>query len=376
MGLTGPKSLIEVKPGASFLDVIARQVLHLRERTGARPPLVLMDSETTRGPSLEALGRHPGLATDVPPDFLQHLEPRLRADDLEPVAWPADPRLEWCPSGHGDLYAALYGSGLLAELLERGYRHAFVANADNLGAVLEPRILAWVAAERVPFAMEVVEGTPADRKGGHIARRDGRLVLRETAQTPPEDEASFRDFRRWRFYNSNNLWIDLEALDATLRDHGGVLALPLIVNPKRVDQADPSSPEVVQLETALGSALGVVDGARAMLVPRMRFAPVKSTEDLLVVRSDRYALGDDGRLEPTDPEGRPPLVELDADHFKRLTDFEARFPHGPPSLRDCTRLTVEGDVTFGRDVVVRGAVTVAGPQQVPDGAVLPGCADA
>ena len=87
--------------------------------------------------------------------------------------------------------------------------------------------------------MEVVQGTEADRKGGHIARRraDGQLVLRETAQTPPEDEDSFRDYRRWRYYNTNNLWVDLEVLADTLEASGGVLELPLIVNRKTVDPA-------------------------------------------------------------------------------------------------------------------------------------------
>ncbi|TML08156.1 MAG: UTP--glucose-1-phosphate uridylyltransferase, partial [Actinobacteria bacterium] len=159
MGLSGPKSLVEVKPGLTFLDVIARQVL------AARLPLVLMNSYATREPSLAALERHGGLPGDLPPDFLQHREPRLRAADLQPLD-------EWCPPGHGDLYAALYASGMLAEMLARGYRYAFVANADNLGAVPEPRIPGWMAREGIPFVMEVVEGTAADRKGGHIAVRD------------------------------------------------------------------------------------------------------------------------------------------------------------------------------------------------------------
>jgi UTP--glucose-1-phosphate uridylyltransferase len=345
MGLSAPKSLIEVKPGVSFLDVIVRQVLALRRRHSARLPLVLMNSFATRKPTLAALARYPELPVgDLPLDFLQTMEPKLRADDLTPVEWPADPRLEWAPPGHGDIYAALAGSGMLAALLERGYEYAFVSNSDNLGAVIEPRILAWLAAERLPFAMEVVEGTEADRKGGHIARRDGRLVLRETAQAPEGDD-SFGDFRRWRHYNSNSLWMHLP----TLSELGGVVDLPLIVNRKTVDPADPSSPEVIQLETAMGAAIGAIDGAAALRVPRSRFAPVKTTDDLLVVRSDAYVLHeDDARLVPApEREGMPPpVVELDPRYFKLLADFEARFPSGPPSLVRAERLVVRGDVVF------------------------------
>jgi UTP--glucose-1-phosphate uridylyltransferase len=259
-------------------------------------------------------------------------------------------------------------SGVLDRLRERGYRYAFVSNSDNLGAVVEPRILAWMARHEVPFVMEVVEGTAADRKGGHIARRDGRLLLRETAQTPPDDAESFGDFRRWRYYNTNNLWLDLEALATLLAERSGDLGLPLIVNRKTVDPADKSSPPVVQLETAMGAALGVIPGARVLAVPRRRFVPVKTTDDLLVVRSDACELDPvDSRLEPR---AGWPLVALDSAHFKLLGDFEARFPSGPPSLKDCDRLEVRGDVTFGRDVVVRGEAEVEGPARVPDGAVI------
>jgi UTP--glucose-1-phosphate uridylyltransferase len=345
MGLSGPKSLIEVKPGVSFLDAIARQVLALRRRHGVRLPLVLMNSFATRDATLQALERYPELRADVPLDFLQSMAPKLRADDLEPVEWPGDPRLEWAPPGHGDLYAALAGSGMLATLLERGYEYAFVSNSDNLGAVLEPSILGWFATERLPFAMEVVDGTERDRKGGHIARRDGRLVLRETAQAPEGDD-SFGDYRRWRQYNTNNLWIHLPAL----AERGGALELPLIVNRKTVDPADPSSPEVVQLETAMGAAIGAIEGAAALRVPRNRFAPVKTTNDLLVVRSDAYVFHkDDGRVLPA-PERAdlpPPLIDLDPRYYKLLADFEARFPNGPPSLVRADRLVVRGDVVFG-----------------------------
>jgi UTP--glucose-1-phosphate uridylyltransferase len=357
MGLSRAKSLIEVKPGHSFLDLIARQVLALRRRHGARLPLVLMNSFSTREDTQRALERYADLPADVPLDFLQNKEPKLRADDLAPVEWPAEPRLEWCPPGHGDLYAALAGSGMLDALLENGYEYAFVSNVDNLGAVLEPRILALMADEALPFVMEVVEGTESDRKGGHIARRDGRLVLRETAQAP-EGDASFTDFRRWRYYNTNNLWLHLP----TLAERGGVPTLPLIVNRKTVDPSDPGSPEVLQLETAMGSAIGAIDGAQVVRVPRTRFAPVKTTNDLLVVRSDAYRLrADDALLEPVSARvaAQPPVVDLDPRFYRKLADFEARFPAGPPSLALAERFVVHGDVTFGGGTVVAAAEVTA-----------------
>ena len=371
MGMSGPKSLVEVKDGLTFLDLIVRQILDLRERTGARLPLVLMNSFRTRDTSLAALARYPELASDVAPDFVQNKEPKIREDDLTPVEWPDDPAQEWTPPGHGDVYTALLASGTLEQLLDRGYRYAFLSNSDNLGAVFEPRVLAWFAAVGAPFLMEVTERTDADKKGGHVARRrGGGLVLRETAQTRDEDMAAFQDVNVHRFFNTNNLWVDLQALDRVLRERGGVLGLPMIVNRKTVDPTDRSSPAVFQLETAMGAAIDVFEGSRALAVPRTRFLPVKTTSDLLVLRSDAYALSDGGRLALVPERDVAPLAELDDEHFKLLDDFEAHFPQGPPSLRDCDRLTVRGDVVFGAGVVCRGIVEVEGPRRIEDGAVL------
>jgi UTP--glucose-1-phosphate uridylyltransferase len=380
MGMTGPKSLLEVKDGLTFLDITVRQILDLRARTTASLPLVLMNSFATRDASLDALASHDALpVAGVPADFVQSKVPKLSVDDLAPVSWPADPALEWAPPGHGDLYPSLQSSGMLDALLEAGYEYAFVANVDNLGAVIEPRILAWFARERIPFLMEVADRTESDRKGGHLAQRaDGGLVLREVAQTPDEDLDAFQDITRHRFFNTNTLWIDLRALAAVLEERGGVLGLPMIVNRKTVDPGDPDSPAVYQLETAMGAAIDVFDGARAIRVPRTRFAPVKTTNDLLALRSDAYVLHDDGRiaLAPERSDGSAPVVDLDPKHFKLVRDFDARFAAGPPSLVACERLTVRGDVAFGGGVVVRGTVTIeqgqGGQRRIEDGAVLEG----
>jgi len=378
MGLRSPKSLVEVREGKSFLDIIVGQTLALRERYGVRLPLVLMNSEATREETLRALEAYPELDVGLPLDFLQSMVPKLEAEKLEPISWERDPALEWNPPGHGDVYPALRGSGMLDALLERGFRYAMISNADNLGASCDARIAAHMERNEIPFLMEVVIGTEADRKGGHIARRrdDGQLVLRETAQTPDEDQESFRDYRRWRYYNTNSLWVDLRVLGQTLDKTGGVLELPLIVNRKTVDPRDKSSPAVIQLESAMGAAIGSFKGAQMLRVPRTRFAPVKTTDDLLVLRSDVYTLSEDDMAVAPVPERAEdlPYVELDPDFYKLLDDFEQRFPYGPPSLREAERLVVHGDVTFCGDVRVRGAVELEAPEpmQIDAGATLEG----
>jgi UTP--glucose-1-phosphate uridylyltransferase len=374
MGMDKAKSLLPVRAGRTFLDLIVAQVRHAREASGATLPLLLMNSFRTRDDSLAALARYPDLPVDeLPLDFVQNKEPKLLVDDLSPVRWPADPSLEWCPPGHGDLYTAVFASGLLERLLAAGFRYASVSNSDNLGATPNPVLAGWFAASGAPYAAEVCRRTPADRKGGHLVVRksDGRLILRDTAQTAPEEMDYFTDERRHPYFHTNNLWVDLRRLLDALRERDGLLGLPLIRNTKNVDPADPSSPEVYQIETAMGAAIEVFEGAQAICVGRERFLPVKTTNDLLAVRSDVYELTEEGSLTLAAEDA--PVIDLDSAYYKTIAGFDARFPHGVPSLRRARSLTVRGDWTFGADVVVTGDVKLddpGTPQHIPDGTQL------
>jgi UTP--glucose-1-phosphate uridylyltransferase len=373
MGMERAKSLLCVRKGWSFLDIIARQVLHLRHTHEAPLPLMFMNSFHTSVDTMDALARYADLPVDgLPLEFLQNREPKLLADDLTPVSFPRDPELEWCPPGHGDLYTVLRSSGLLERLIDLGYERVFVSNSDNLGAVPDARIAGWFARTGTPFAIEAVRRTPSDRKGGHFARRktDGRIVLRETAQTSPEDQKALGDLNRHRFCSTNNLWFDLRAMAETLDARRGILGLPLIRNVKTVDPADPSTREVIQIETAMGAAIEVFEGARTIEVGRDRFVPVKTTNDLLVLRSDVYDVGQDFVLNPA---AEPlPFVELDPSYYKVVPEFERRFPDGVPSLREATSFNVKGDWTFGREVKVVGDVSLVttAADRVPPGSVL------
>ena len=370
MGMERAKSLVAVRDGRSFLDLIATQVQHVRDTLDVRLPVLFMNSFATDDDTRAALEPHALQVDGLPLTFLQNQEPKLRADDLTPVAWSANPDLEWCPPGHGDLYTALETSGALRALLDAGFRYAFVSNSDNLGAVPDPAMMAWFAESGAPCAIEVCRRTLADVKGGQVVRRtDGRLALRETAQTPAEDAGHAADLERHRYFNTNNIWFDLTQVAQVLEERAGVLGLPLIRNVKTVDPTDPSSPQVIQIESAMGAAVEVFDGAVAIEVDRDRFRPVKTTDDLLLLRSDVYRLTDAGALESV---GDAPLVRLDPEHYRTIADFEARFPH-TPSLASATSLTVKGDWTFDAGVVVTGDARLedeGAGRHVPTGARL------
>ncbi len=365
MGLSGPKSLMPVRGADTFLDLIARQILRLRDTTGQRRPVfLLMNSFSTREDSLRHLRQFPHLANDDGSlDFVQNKVPKLDPTTLAPVTWSDARSLEWCPPGHGDLYPSLLGNDqLLERLLEQGVRYLFVSNADNLGATVDFRLLRYFAESKRSFLMEVVSRTEVDRKGGHLARRtsDGRLVLREFAQCPQDDLDQFQNISRHRFFNTNNLWIQLEHLRDAIDTQNGSLPLPLIRNRKPVDPQRPESPPVLQLESAMGAAIECFDHSDAVLIPRSRFAPVKTTNDLLAVRSDAYeTTAGESVLSLIDTRnGLPPFIDLDSTHYRLLDRFEALFPVGPPSLKRCRSLTVQGSVGFDAGVVLEGDVTV------------------
>ncbi len=358
MGLQKVKSVLEVRPGVNFLDLIVRQVVSLREASGSNVRLLLMNSFSTSADTLGYLKKHAdgGFAEASEVELMQNQVPKIDEATLSPVEWPAAPSQEWCPPGHGDLYPALVGSGWLDRLLADGVRYAFVSNSDNLGAVLEPGLLEYFAESGAPFLMEVTRRTPADRKGGHLAVRggDGRLLLREVAQCPDGDLDAFQDIDKHRYFNTNSIWLRLDVLKDQLAQGGGVLPLPMIRNRKTVDPRDKDSTPVIQLEVAMGAAIECFEGAQAIEVPRSRFAPVKSTADLFALRSDAYSISEDGRVELVPGRaGQPPVVKLD-ESYKLVDAIEAL---GVPSLAACDEVEINGPLRFEPGVELRGKVT-------------------
>jgi len=358
MGLAKAKSLLPVKGDDTFLDLIAKQVSSMRTEFKVPLAFMLMNSFSTSEDTLKHLSAYPELGTGSDLEFVQNKAPKVLASDLSPASWPKDMSHEWCPPGHGDLYPAMLGSGTLDKLIEKGFRYMFVSNSDNLGATMNLALLTHFANSGAPFMMEVAERTDADKKGGHLAKdkESGGLLLRESAQCPDEDEKEFQNVGKYKYFNTNNLWVDLHALKAQFTKHEGTLPLPVIKNGKTVDPRDKASPKVLQLETAMGSAISSFPGAAAVVIPRSRFAPVKTTNDLLGLRSDAYILTPDCRIElAPERKGVPPTIKLDG-RYKFVDDMDKL--GAIPSLIACTKLTVEGEIEFAPGVVIKGEVTI------------------
>jgi len=354
------------------LDLIAKQVEWMKiEHKQPNLQFRLMNSSSTSEDSKALLSRYPILGTGADLEFVQNKAPKVDSADLSPADWPADRDLEWCPSGHGDLFPSMLGSGTLDKLLGKGMKYLFVSNSDNLGATMDLKLLTYFADSGAPFMMEVAARGDADKTRGHLAtfKKTGGMILREAAQCSKEDEAAFQDTSKYSYFNTNNLWIDLDKLKALYDRHEGTLPLPVMVNEKTVDTRDNSSAKVIHLETASGSAISCFEGSIAVLTPRRRFVPVESCDELFALRSDAYVVANDFRVElAPERNGVPPLVKLD-DRYKLVDALDSLIPKGVPSLKECNSLKIEGPMEFAAGVVIKGDVTIKSTQKktVPEG---------
>lgn len=373
MGCHGPKSMIHVRNELNFLDLTVQQIEHLNKTYDVNVPLVLMNSFNTDDDTQKFVRRYKGLQVEIY-TFNQSCFPRISRDTLLPIARTCDIEGDmeaWYPPGHGDFYDSFRNCGLLKEFIQQGREYCFISNIDNLGATVDPKILnlLFCPADRSPeFVMEVTDKTRADVKGGTLIQYEQKLRLLEIAQVPKEHIDDFKSVKTFKFFNTNNLWVKLSAIERVLQER--TLNMEIIVNNKTLA----NGLNVIQLETAVGAAMKTFNGGLGINVPRMRFLPVKKTSDLLLVKSNLYSLNHGSlvmsplRMFPTTP-----LVKLGDNHFAKVKEFLSRFAD-IPDLLELDHLTVSGDVTFGRGVSLKGTVIIVANHgdriDIPSGAVL------
>lgn len=364
MGLEKAKSLLTAKNGLSFLEIIIKQVISQRKSFNSNLPLVFMNSFSTEADTRAVLDGFPELKQgqgNVSQTFIQNKAPKVLADSYQPVEWPKDPSKTWYPPGHGDIYTSLQTSGILDQLLNEGIKYAFISNADNLGANMDLSVLGYFAEKNVSFMMEVADRTMADKKGGHLAQfKEGGLLLRESAQCREEDVDSFQDISKYQYFNTNNLWVRLDRLKALMDANNGIVPLPLIQNTKKVDPRDKISPNIIQIETAMGAAISSFDDSIAVRIPKSRFTPIKSSNELLGLWSNAFILSK-SHLVGANPERKEGfiVINLDKKFYENIDALQARFPQGAPDLLECKSLTITGDVKFESDVKLIGDVVIS-----------------
>lgn len=375
MGCHGPKSVIPVRSDLTFLDLTVQQIEHLNKTYDANVPLVLMNSFNTDDDTEKIIRKYKGFRVQIY-TFNQSCFPRISRESFLPIAkdFCLEKDIEaWYPPGHGDFYDTFRNSGFLEKFIEEGREYCFLSNIDNLGATVDLNILNKLVGEErmetpVEFVMEVTDKTRADVKGGTLIQFENKLRLLEIAQVPKDHIDDFKSVKTFKFFNTNNIWAKLDAIDRVLRER--TLNLEIIVNNKTLD----NGLRVIQLETAVGAAMKCFDGSVGINVPRSRFLPVKKTSDLLLVMSNLYNLKNGSlvmspqRMFPTTP-----LVKLGENHFAKVKEFLNRFAN-IPDIIELDHLTVSGDVTFGRGVSLRGTVIIIANHgeriDIPAGAIL------
>ncbi|KAK9106490.1 hypothetical protein Syun_022501 [Stephania yunnanensis] len=366
MGCTGPKSVIEVRNGLTFLDLIVIQIETLNSKYGCNVPLVLMNSFNTHDDTLKIVGKYAKSNIDIH-TFNQSQYPRLVVEDFSPLPCKGQAgRDGWYPPGHGDVFPSLMNSGKLDAFLAQGKEYVFVANSDNLGAVVDLKILNHLIQNKNEYCMEVTPKTLADVKGGTLISYEGKVQLLEIAQVPDEHVNEFKSIEKFKIFNTNNLWVNLNAIKRLVE--ADALKMEIIPNPKAIDGV-----KVLQLETAAGAAIRFFDKAIGVNVPRSRFLPVKATSDLLLVQSDLYTVAD-GFVIRNSARSNPanPIIELGPE-FKKVNNFLSRFK-SIPSIIGLDSLKVSGDVWFGAGIILKGKVSISAKSgvklEIPDKAVL------
>lgn len=373
MGCVGPKSLISVRNDATFLDLTVQQIEFLNKKHNSNVPLVLMNSFNTHAETERVFFKYEK-RVDLHM-FEQSYHPRILRETLRPYPERFDLRdgVSWYPPGHGDVYNSLKRSGLLDKFLEEGKEFLFLSNIDNLGATVDLSILNFLlhppkGSVPAEFVMEVTNKTRSDVKGGTLINYEGNLHLLEIAQVPKDHVDEFKSIKKFKIFNTNNLWVSLRAIKRLLDEER--MKIEVIVNRKCLD----GGVNVIQLETAAGAAIKNFQGAVGINVPRSRFLPVKKTSDLLVVMSNLFQLRDGTLIQnPARLYPQLPLVKLGEQFFMKVREMLDRFDNIPDML-ELDHLTVSGDVTFGKNVSLKGTVIIIANHgdriDIPSGAML------
>jgi len=358
MGMKGAKSQLKVKETLNFIDICVKQIEVIRSISSVSVPLIFMNSFNTQEETEASLKKLNFENNNLPTFFIENKIPKLKKDlngNYTPAAFPENPSLEWAPPGHADIYPALYENNLLNQFLEKGYEYIFVSNVDNLGASLDFEILEKVFNLNSPFVMEVANRTEDDKKGGHLAvdKNSKNYILRESAQVTSSDTEDFQDYHKYKFFNTNSIWIKIQDLIDLMKNTNGILNIPIIINKKNINPLDSNSEEIIQLESAMGSAISLFKNAKTILVPSERFIPVKNTSNLLYLRSDLVSLDKNYRLKPL----KNIKIELNPMFYKNISDFENRIKV-VPSLINATFVKINSEVIFDKPIEISGSYEV------------------
>jgi len=218
--------------------------------------------------------------------FNQSRYPRLDSTSKLPLPVNSNEKENWYPPGHGDFLCSFVNSSIFPTIL-KSKKYIFLSNVDNIGAIVDPKIAKLVSDKDLDFCIELIPKSKNDLKGGTIIEYENRLTLMEIAQVPKDKVEDFQDLNKFKVFNTNNVWMNVQSVERVVKSGKLFDNIDIIENRKCFEGRN-----VIQLETAIGCAIAAFDKTCCVVVSKKRFLPVKTCNDLLVVRSDLYRFDD------------------------------------------------------------------------------------
>ena len=288
LGSSLPKFSIPVKNKKTFLDLVAEQLQSLQKRYKTEIPFLLMNSFYTHQATSETIKKYKDLKIY---SFQQNCYPRLAPNNLKNKPFlPLDSKefgtQAYYPPGHGDFYTNFQKSGLLEMFIQQGKKYLLVSNIDNLGGTLDVKILNFIQQQSCPFLIEAVLKNQQDTKGGCLLfnKSSKRIKLLENIELEMMPAPTLQSLKEHlTLFNTNNLWINLLALQKNLKKKSW--QLDLVKNWKKITSPKGQTKDVLQLENTIASAVSNFKEAKIIQVHRSRFIPVKNKKDLNFIRS-------------------------------------------------------------------------------------------
>ncbi|XP_058225144.1 UTP--glucose-1-phosphate uridylyltransferase-like isoform X2 [Rhododendron vialii] len=219
MGFSGPRSATEVCNGLTYLDLIINQIESLNSKHGCNVPLILMNTIRTHDGTLKVVEKYSQKNIDILP---------LCQNQSHPVARGRDSEDESVLFDHHELFLSLKNTGTLGALLLQGKEYILVVKYDNLGTLIDSKILNHLIQNRIQYCTE--------------------------------------SLKKSKLVDTGNLWMNLKGV-------------------KRLVETDGKNVENYPLSKSFDRAIDVN-------VPHSRFQPMMSTSDLFLFQSDLYSYGD------------------------------------------------------------------------------------
>lgn len=276
-----PKCLIQIKEDYTILDIIMNRHIKFNKNE----TILLLNSFYTHDETRQFIQLNYPNAIESLIYLEQKANPRVLESSKEILNMDNPDHIY--PIGHGELIYKLIDTEIIDKLIEDGIEYIFVSNIDNLNAVKNNDILQDLMDNGIDYALEIVERTEQDKKGGIVVKYDGRYKIVEIGECGLDDLSNFMDIEKYKYFNTNNIWIRTKAIkELSKQDTNYLEKVDIIKNRKKLKTGE----DCVQLEYALGGFLKMFDKVKFYLVDRNRFMPIKNEEQLDNLRSDKYKL--------------------------------------------------------------------------------------